>query len=147
MKLTIQTSVQQSYQQVWAGFTKDLFTKLSPPFPPVKVIRFDGCLKGDVVELELNFLVFKQSWKSLITDQQTTDVDIFFLDEGIKLPFFLSSWRHYHRIIKDSNNTIIADEIEFRTPTILTDYLLYPLLWAQFAYRKPIYRSVFNRKT
>lgn len=147
MKLTIQTSVQQSYQQVWAGFTKDLFTKLSPPFPPVKVIRFDGCLKGDVVELELNFLVFKQSWKSLITDQQTTDVDIFFLDEGIKLPFFLSSWRHYHRIIKDSNSTIIADEIEFRTPTILTDYLLYPLLWAQFAYRKPIYRSVFNRKT
>ena len=147
MKLTIQTSVQQSYQQVWAGFTKDLFTKLSPPFPPVKVIRFDGCLKGDIVELELNFLVFKQSWKSLITNQQTTDVDIFFLDEGIKLPFFLSSWRHYHRIIKDSNNTIIADEIEFRTPTILTDYLLYPLLWAQFAYRKPIYRSVFNRKT
>jgi ligand-binding SRPBCC domain-containing protein len=147
MKLTIQTSVQQSYQQVWAGFTKDLFTKLSPPFPPVKVIRFDGCLKGDIVELELNFLVFKQSWKSLITDQQTTDVDIFFLDEGIKLPFFLSSWRHYHRIIKDSNSTIIADEIEFRTPTILTDYLLYPLLWAQFAYRKPIYRSVFNRKT
>ena len=146
MKLTIQTSVQQSYQQVWAGFTKDLFTKLSPPFPPVKVIRFDGCLKGDIVELELNFLVFKQSWKSLITDQQTTDVDIFFLDEGIKLPFFLSSWRHYHRIIKDSNSTIIADEIEFRTPTILTDYLLYPLLWAQFAYRKPIYRSVFNRK-
>ena len=147
MKLTIQTSVQQPYQQVWTGFTKDLFTKLSPPFPPVKVIRFDGCLKGDVVELELNFLVFKQSWKSLITDQQTTDVDIFFLDEGIKLPFFLSSWRHYHRIIKDSNSTIIADEIEFRTPTILTDYLLYPLLWAQFAYRKPIYRSVFNRKT
>ena len=147
MKLTIQTSVQQPYQQVWTGFTKDLFTKLSPPFPPVKVIRFDGCLKGDVVELELNFLVFKQSWKSLITNQQTTDVDIFFLDEGIKLPFFLSSWRHYHRIIKDSNNTIIADEIEFRTPTILTDYLLYPLLWAQFAYRKPIYRSVFNRKT
>ena len=147
MKLTIQTSVQQSYQQVWAGFTKDLFTKLSPPFPPVKVIRFDGCLNGDIVELELNFLVFKQSWKSLITDQQTTDVDIFFLDEGIKLPFFLSSWRHYHRIIKDSNSTIIADEIEFRTPTILTDYLLYPLLWAQFAYRKPIYRSVFNRKT
>ena len=146
MKLTIQTSVQQSYQQVWAGFTKDLFTKLSPPFPPVKVIRFDGCLKGDIVELELNFLVFKQSWKSLITDQQTTDVDIFFLDEGIKLPFFLSSWRHYHRIIKGSDSTIIADEIEFHTPTILTDYLLYPLLWAQFAYRKPIYRSVFNRK-
>jgi len=144
MKLTIKTSVQQSFQQVWAGFTEDLFNKLSPPFPPVKVIQFDGCRKGDEVELELNFLLFKQRWKSLITDQQRTDKEIFFLDEGVKLPFFLSFWRHRHRIIKDGNNTIIADEIEFRTPTLLTDYLFYPLLWVQFAYRKPIYRKAFS---
>jgi ligand-binding SRPBCC domain-containing protein len=144
MKLIIKTPVQQSYQQVWAGFTEDLFLKLSPPFPPVKVIQFDGCQKGDVVELELNFLFFKQRWRSLITDQQTTDSEIFFLDEGVKLPFFLTFWRHRHRIIKNGNGTIIGDEIEFRTPTLLTNYLFYPLLWAQFAYRKPIYRKYFR---
>jgi ligand-binding SRPBCC domain-containing protein len=144
MKLIIKTHVQQSYQQVWAGFTEDLFTKLSPPFPPVKVIQFDGCKKGDIVELELNFLFFKQRWRSLITDQQTTDTEIFFLDEGVKLPFFLTFWRHQHRIIKNGNDTIIADEIGFRTPTLLTDYFFYPLLWAQFAYRKPIYRKYFR---
>ena len=143
MKLTIQTRVNRPYDQVWAGFDKTLFDQLSPPFPPVRVVRFDGCLKGDIVDLELNFLLFKQRWVSHITDQKTTDTEIFFVDEGRQLPFFLSQWTHRHRILKDQNNAIIADEITFRTPFWLTDYLFYPLLWVQFAYRKPIYRRVF----
>jgi ligand-binding SRPBCC domain-containing protein len=146
MKLKIQTSVEKNYLQVWEGFTEDLFNQLSPPFPPVKVMQFDGCHKGDTVELELNFLLFKQRWKSLITDQQSTNTEIFFLDEGVKLPFFLTFWKHRHRIIKNGDSTIIADEIEFRTPTLLTNYLFYPLLWLQFAYRKPIYRKVFGKQ-
>lgn len=146
MKLKIQTSVEKNYLQVWEGFTEDLFNQLSPPFPPVKVMQFDGCHKGDTVELELNFLLFKQRWKSLITDQQSTNTEIFFLDEGVKLPFFLAFWKHRHRIIKNGDSTIIADEIEFRTPTLLTNYLFYPLLWLQFAYRKPIYRKVFGKQ-
>jgi ligand-binding SRPBCC domain-containing protein len=146
MKLKIQTSVEKNYLQVWEGFTEDLFNQLSPPFPPVKVMQFDGCHKGDTVELELNFLLFKQRWKSLITDQQSTNTEIFFLDEGVKLPVFLTFWKHRHRIIKNGDSTIIADEIEFRTPTLLTNYLFYPLLWLQFAYRKPIYRKVFGKQ-
>ena len=146
MKLKIQTSVEKNYLQVWEGFTEDLFNQLSPPFPPVKVMQFDGCQKDDTVELELNFLLFKQRWKSLITDQQSTNTEIFFLDEGVKLPFFLTFWKHRHRIIKNGDSTIIADEIEFRTPTLLTNYLFYPLLWLQFAYRKPIYRKVFRKQ-
>ena len=146
MKLKIQTSVEKNYLQVWEGFTEDLFNQLSPPFPPVKVMQFDGCQKDDTVELELNFLLFKQRWKSLITDQQSTNTEIFFLDEGVKLPFFLTFWKHRHRIIKNGDSTIIADEIEFRTPTLLTNYLFYPLLWLQFAYRKPIYRKVFGKQ-
>jgi ligand-binding SRPBCC domain-containing protein len=146
MKLKIQTSVEKNYLQVWEEFTEDLFNQLSPPFPPVKVIQFDGCHKGDTVELELNFLLFKQRWRSLITDQQSTNTEIFFLDEGVKLPFFLTFWKHRHRIIKNGDSTIIADEIEFKTPTLLTNYLFYPLLWLQFAYRKPIYQKVFRKQ-
>jgi ligand-binding SRPBCC domain-containing protein len=146
MKLKIQTSVEKNYLQVWEEFTEDLFNQLSPPFPPVKVIQFDGCHKGDTVELELNFLLFKQRWRSLITDLQSTNTEIFFLDEGVKLPFFLTFWKHRHRIIKNGDSTIIADEIEFKTPTLLTNYLFYPLLWLQFAYRKPIYQKVFRKQ-
>ncbi|NBB20109.1 hypothetical protein GVN20_12160 [Runella sp. CRIBMP] len=144
MKLILKTTVQQSYLQVWRGFDETLFRRLSPPFPPVRVVRFDGCLKGNIVELELNFFLFKQLWTSKITEQQGNVEEVFFIDEGVKLPFFLSYWRHHHRIIKDGEHTIIADEIEFRTPSILTDYLFYPLLYGQFLYRKPIYRNVFS---
>ena len=145
MKLTIRTRVNAPLDAVWAGFDRQLFNRLSPPFPPVTVLRFDGCLKGDVVSLELNFLLFKQVWNSDIIDQQTTPGEIFFIDQGTKLPFFLAAWHHRHRLIKEGTGTVIADEITFQTPNVLLDYLFYPLLWAQFAYRKPIYRSVFGR--
>ena len=156
MHLILKTKVSASVNNVWAGFDRALFDQLSPPFPPVDVVRFDGCLKGDVVHLRLNFLLFKQDWISAIVDQQSRQTagrtdEIFFIDEGTQLPFFLAYWRHRHLILRDdSTNTpngpaIIVDDITFRTPFWLTDYLFYPLLWLQFAYRKPIYRRIFNK--
>lgn len=130
--------------QVWDGFTLRLFNQLNPPFPPVAVVRFDGCRKGDTVHLRLNFLLFKQDWTSLITEQQTTEQEIYFIDQGVKLPFFLAYWQHKHRIIRAGSHARIADEVTFRTPTRLTDYLLYPILYGLFAYRKPIYRRYFK---
>lgn len=144
MKLTLRTPVSAPLRQVWEGFDESLFRNLSPPFPPVKLVRFDGSRPGDLVSLELNFILFSQSWTSRIADQKETDGEIHFTDEGIKLPFFLSFWRHKHRLIRqESGGTLIADEIEYRTPFLLFDYLIYPAMWAQFAYRKPIYRRIF----
>ena len=145
MKLTIRTSVGAPLSAVWAGFDRALFNRLSPPFPPVKVLRFDGCMTGDVVSLELNFILFKQVWNSDIIDQKTTDNEIYFIDQGTKLPFFLKAWHHKHRLIRQGEGTVIADEITYLTPNRLLDYLMYPLLWAQFTYRKPIYRRVFSQ--
>ncbi len=151
MRLLLQTSVRQPLPQVWAGFDRKLFDQLAPPFPPVEVVRFDGCLRGDVVHLRLNFIVFRQDWVSDIIDQQSTGMpdqpdEIFFVDEGTKLPFFLRYWHHRHRLVRDTQTggTHIIDDITFRTPSLLTDYLFYPLMWLQFAYRKPIYRRVFG---
>ncbi len=144
MKITIKTEVKSSIKIVWQGFTQKLFLKLAPPFPPVKLVRFEGCLKGDIVSMELNFIVLKQNWTSLITEQIETEEEIYFIDEGTELPFFLKNWKHKHRIVKHDNNASIIDEIEYKTPTILTDYLFYPILYLQFVYRKPIYKKVFN---
>ena len=145
MKILIQTPVNQEFRIVWKGFDLALFEQLSPPFPPVKVLQFDGCLKGNIVSLELNFLLFKQIWTSEITEQQATDDEIYFIDEGTKLPFFLSFWKHKHRVIRNpSGGTIIIDDISFKTPTIFTNYLFYPLMYLQFLMRKPIYRKVFR---
>ena len=146
MKLTIKTQVEQDYLTVKNGFDASLFKKLSPPFPPVKLLRFDGSKKGDVVSLELNFLAFKQTWISKITEDQTNEKEFYFVDEGVKLPFFLKSWRHKHRIIQSGDQSIIRDEIQYQAPFGLLTLLLYPALLLQFAYRIPVYKKIFKRK-
>jgi hypothetical protein len=64
MRIRITTLVTQNYRQVADRFDQNLFKALNPPFPPVKLLRFDGSRKGDEVHLQLNFLLFKQVWKS-----------------------------------------------------------------------------------
>ncbi|EKB49225.1 SRPBCC family protein [Cecembia lonarensis] len=146
MRISISTPVEQDYLTVKSGFNESLFLKLNPPFPPVKLLRFDGSSKGDQVILELNFLLFKQQWISDITEDRTDAHEFYFIDEGIKLPFFLKSWKHKHRIVNAGKYSIIVDEIEFEAPLRLLTLLLYPVLYLQFLYRKPIYKKIFRIK-
>jgi ligand-binding SRPBCC domain-containing protein len=145
MRLHLQTAVACSYLEVKAGFTESLFAKLAPPFPPVKVLRFDGCKAGDTVDLELNFIFFKQKWTSKITEDYCDAAEFSFVDEGILLPFFLGKWRHCHRILAQPSGSVISDEIEFEGAFSWMTPLLYPVLWLQFWYRKPIYRRIFRK--
>ncbi|MEQ8685601.1 MAG: hypothetical protein RIE86_09915 [Imperialibacter sp.] len=146
MKIKIRTRVKADLQTVREGFTEKLFLKLNPPFPPVKLLRFDGCKRGDKVELELNFILFKQTWESLITHDLSNETVFSFVDEGVRLPFFLKSWKHHHiNEAIENGGASITDEIEFTTPTLLTSLLFYPVLYLQFLYRKPIYRKVFGK--
>lgn len=145
MQIHVKTLVGSSWKEVVSGFNETLFLQLNPPFPPVKLRRFDGCKKDDWVELELNFLVFKQTWISEIVESSEEEKGFFFVDVGRKLPFFLSKWRHQHCIREKAGGTEIIDTIEYQTGTVLTDLLFYPILLLQFLYRKPIYRKVFNK--
>ena len=144
MNINIETRVQQGFLKVKEGFNESLFTKLSPPFPPVKLLRFDGSKKGDIVSLELNFIFFKQKWTSEITKDSTSDKEFYFIDKGVELPFFLKEWQHKHRIIKSDEGSIIRDEITYKSGFSLMTYLLYPALFIQFLYRKPIYKKIFK---
>lgn len=146
MKINISTSVDKNYLEVKEGFTEKLFQKLSPPFPPVRLLRFDGSSKGDIVSLELNFFIFKQKWTSEITADHTDEKEFFFMDEGIELPFFLKKWKHKHRVIKQGKGSLINDEIEYQGKFGLMSLLLFPVLYGQFLYRKPIYKRFFTLK-
>ena len=147
MRLIIRTKVESYFLDVKSGFTEDLFLALNPPFPPVKLRKFDGCSKGDEVQLELNFILFKQSWHSDITYDLTDDTTFQFIDVGVKLPFFLKSWKHHHVVNKINENTSeIIDDITFSSPLWLLDLLLYPALYLQFLYRKPVYKKVFKKR-
>lgn len=144
MKIKISTQVQEPIEKVWQKFDKNLFAKLAPPFPPVKVLKFDGCLTNDVVELELDFFIAKQRWDALIVEHVIAENEIYFIDKGTKLPFFLKSWQHKHRIKKHESGSEIIDDIDYESKHIFFTILLYPVLYLQFLYRKPIYKSIFK---
>ncbi len=144
MRITISTPVKQSRLAVAQGFNQELFKKLSPPFPPVKLLRFDGSEKGDIVSLELNFIVFKQVWESHIVESGETKKEWYFVDVGKRLPFFLTCWQHRHRVVQAGTHAAIINDIIFETPFFITDFLLYPVMWLQFLYRKPVYKRVFG---
>ena len=146
MNIKITTQVKADWKKVVAGFTKELFVKLNPPFPPVEVKQFDGCIKGDKVRLELNFLLFKQEWVSDIIESNESENGFSFIDVGAKLPFFLSSWKHHHIIEKrEEGGSFIIDDIQYSTGTWFTDLLFYPVLYGQFLYRQPVYKKIFGK--
>ena len=146
MHVILRTAVAQPPAQVMAGFTRELFIALAPPFPKLRLLRFDGCRTGDQVEIELDTLVKRLPWTSLIVDDgQLADGTLFFVDEGQTLPSPLRYWRHRHLIQPGpQGGSIIVDDLEYRTATPALDALLYPAMWAQFAWRKPIYRRWFR---
>jgi ligand-binding SRPBCC domain-containing protein len=144
MQIILKTKVEKDVNTVFEAFDLDLFKKLKPPGIGLKVLRFDGCKSGDIVELELNFGLFRQRWKSNITDSGTSEDGFYFVDEsyGKDLPFFLSSWKHTHKICKDGEGSVISDEINFKSPFGL---LFYPAVWLQMFMRKPVYRKTFKK--
>lgn len=146
MRFRLKTPVAGEYRQVLARFDRSLLERLSPPGAQVELVRFDGSHLGDIVHIRLTLLGFiKQDWASEIVEEEETSQKTWFTDEGIRLPFFLRYWRHQHIVENHRTYSVIVDEIEYRTPFILFDYLMYPVLYLQFAWRKPIYRKVFGK--
>ena len=146
MRVILRTAVAQPPAQVMAGFTRELFLALAPPFPKMKLRRFDGCRAGDQVEIELDTVVKKLPWTSLITDDGVLPNGThFFVDEGQILPPPLRYWQHRHLMEPGpKGGCLIVDNLEYRTASKLLDILIYPAMWAQFAWRRPIYRRWFR---
>ena len=144
----IQTPVSASMRDVWAQFDKSLLLKISPPFPKVHIRRFDGCLRGDEVELEIQVFGMKILWTSHITESKETAKKIYFIDEGRIVPFGIQSWKHVHSIISVNEKTcIVEDFVTYQTKFIILDYLLFPMLWGMMLYRKPFYKKYLNHET
>ena len=144
MHLKIKTKVKAEFEYVINHFDEDLFKKLNPPFPPVKLIRFDGSEINDIIDLELNFILFKQKWKSKIINVSKSGQYYYFTDKGIVLPFFLKTWKHKHLIVKSKQGCTIIDDINFNSPLSFLNFFLYPVLLFQFLYRKPVYKKYFK---
>ena len=98
MRLLLRTDVNQSLEQVAAGFDEKLFEELAPPFPRVELERFDGSKQGHIVAMTLHIGPIKQRWVSEIVANGETEKEWYFIDEGRKLPSPLKFWQHRHRL-------------------------------------------------
>jgi ligand-binding SRPBCC domain-containing protein len=141
-RIYLKTTVSADFHRVISNYNRKLFDALKPPLMALKLIRYDGEKTGDEIHLALGF---GQKWISLITDHGATEKEWFFVDEGKVLPWPLRSWKHVHKVLKtDNNGTTLIDDIAFSTGSPLLDAILYPLLYLQFAWRKPAYKKYFG---
>lgn len=145
MKLVVKVRIAFPPETVYNYFNKDLFLALAPPLSGIKLVRFEGSRPGHYVELKMGLPFFKMTWISKITDEHISKDLIWFTDKGIKLPFFLKSWHHKHIIKANINGSEIIEDITYSTGSKLTDYLVYPLLYGQFAWRKIAYPAYFRK--
>lgn len=145
MHLLLRFPVAQPPASVLAGFTRQLFEALAPPFPKLHVLRFDGCRTNDRVNIELQAGPKRWRWNSLITDDGVLpDGTRYFVDEGQVLPAPLKQWRHRHLIAPSPiGGSIITEDITYSTGHRWLDVLIYPAMWAQFRLRGPVYRRKF----
>ncbi len=145
MKINFETIVTSKLDHVVDSFNLELFQKLSPPLAKMRMIQFDGCLKGDEVKFTMSFLGIEQYWHSLILDDYKSANEVYFIDIGKDLPWPIKAWHHKH-IMKtvDGDKTAIIDEIEYECNSELLTLVFKPLLIGYFYYRKIIYKKVFN---
>lgn len=142
MRILIKTPIQRNYLEIYNSFDRVLFEYLLPSFPKVKIVRFDGSKKGDIVHMRFPLNI---KWISLITEDFVSNTEAYFIDEGQKLPPGLKYWKHKHKIEKvDEENSVIVDDITFEGNARITSFLLYPVLYGSFYPRKSAYKSYFN---
>ncbi|MFK7808329.1 MAG: hypothetical protein AB8F74_11055, partial [Saprospiraceae bacterium] len=87
----------------------------------------------------------RTEWISHITDHGHDDKEAYFIDEGKKLPWPLSYWKHKHIVRKiDEDHSMIVDDITYEAGNALMSLLMYPGMWLGFAPRAGIYKSYFG---
>jgi len=142
--VVVGTLVDAPFDRVVAGFGSPLFSVLNPPFPRTHLIRMDGNLPGHRIELKLDFGLFSQDWTGVITAQAESYSHYWFVDQGVRLPFFLRSWEHFHGIIEISARvTYITDAIRFREAPWIPRFLMRWMLLLLMRYRSPRYKRYF----
>jgi len=146
MRLRFETEVGSTFELTCERFDHNLFKFLSPPFPRVIIKRYDGNSIGDLIEIHLWFFLFTWEWVSVITENESTSSNWFFVDVGKKLPPFLKNWSHRHEIMKTKNQSVIIDDITFEAARFWPDFLVKFLLTAQFSKRPELYKKYFSMK-
>lgn len=144
MNIQLKTKVDGNYKDIMKRFDRNLFEALKPKNAKMEIVEFTGSKKGDKVHLRF-LSPLKAEWISKITEDGEDENESYFIDEGEKLPFPLSSWTHRHVVEKITKDTsYIIDDMTFEGINFLFTLFLYPALYLAFYPRKSIYKSYFK---
>ena len=144
MNIKLKTKVDGNYKDIMRQFDRKLFEALKPSRTDMEIVEFTGSEKGDKVHLRFHSPI-KVEWISHITENGEDGQTVYFIDEGVKLPFPLAYWKHKHIVERISDNSsYIIDDITFKGSAFLLTLLLYPAIWLGFYPRKKIYSTYFS---
>lgn len=144
MRIQLKTKVDGNYRAVMEKFDRKLFEALKPKYGKMEIVEFTGSKKNDIVHLRF-LSPFKVEWESEIIEDGENENESYFIDEGTKLPFPLSYWKHKHVVQKITEDTsYIIDDMTFEGVHFIFTPLLYPALYIAFYPRKSIYKSFFK---
>ncbi len=147
MRFQILTRVKGDHREVFRQFDQNLLLQLNPPGVRLQILDFqEPDVPGGRIKLRVTILgSIRQDWENEFSQYELSDRECHFVDEGVLMPFPIRKWRHDHRILADGpGRAIINDDITFKTGFFLMDWMMFPILWLQFRYRRPIYRRKFG---
>jgi ligand-binding SRPBCC domain-containing protein len=145
MRIKLKSQIAAPYELVQRNFDKELFRYLLPPSFVASLTRYDGAAPGNEVHVQFH-VPWKSLWISRIIQTEQSANFFYFIDEGIRLPFGLRTWKHRHSVIKmDDVKTEIVDDIHFGTQNKMMDLWAWPILFLAFYPRKWQYQSFFSK--
>ena len=147
MKFTIKTLVQGfTPLEVYSIFDFELLSALSPPFVKTEALVYEGNKTGDRIAFMLHSPLGRWNWTGRITENHISENVIYFTDEGEKMPLGLTAWKHTHKLIKSDKGCTIEDRIVYQGKNHFHTVFIFPLIWSQFIYRKPLYEAIIRKR-
>jgi ligand-binding SRPBCC domain-containing protein len=106
-----ETTLPHHIDEVWSFFsTAHNLVRIST-YPKVSVQSDPAMAEGNLIQLQLNFRLFRLKWLLTIQDVQEK---CYFIDEAVHVPFPFRGWRHGHYLARVGDCTIMKDKVEFQ---------------------------------
>jgi len=141
--IDVASSVEARAEQVFDWHARSgAFRRLTPPWMPVRLDRWDGIREGARAILRIGPGPLSIRW---VAEHHGVIEGRQFCDRQVQGPF--ARWDHTHRFEPTSSDeSRLVDHIEYALPggrlgTVAAPYLVEPALRRQFAYRHRITRS------
>ncbi|UTR14528.1 hypothetical protein MM221_18535 [Salipaludibacillus sp. LMS25] len=135
-----ETIIDESLTEIWRFFQSTENLAKMTRVPKIAVLGDSNVYEGAKVYLRLNFLLLNFFWKGIISEKVD---EVYFIDEGERLPWPIRSWEHIHTFKALSHNqTQMIDRVSVRS--FLPSCIMTIGLTMMFSNREKYLRDFFN---